>query len=442
MFHRSALLSVPILFMIISAAPCQDRFVIFSQSNWTNPAGLHEIDASGNVISTLAILPAGFSPSSMVMAEDNLSFRVTGTFVASGKGALLDVSAAGVVTTLLPGGTVRSPSCMVRDSDGDWLLMHKYANTTVPEILKIQGSSLVRLCTLQQLTPFGMAIIEDSGNLVIRGIHGSPVQGGYFQVDPYTGTLVTFAPYQSRTASPNYGARYPVYDPKDGSFIDATFTTTGGYTELVRANRKSGVSWFSPLPTSGMPIDFTDAGPRSGYTAYYTLIHRFTTPWTFDIAGVRRDGTWLKPGTIHGVTPDRFTFLLRKGSRHLTWFMTRRPNGRCLQLSFPGEAGRTFVVGFSMSGVHPGIILKDGRMIPLVIDPLTVLGLNGGVPGILDNTVGRLDAFGKARITVDTNAFGSALKGVQFQAAALLLDSTAPDGILHIVGPTVLSIRE
>jgi hypothetical protein len=48
---------------------------------------------------------------------------------------------------------------------------------------------------------------------------------------------------------------------------------------------------------------------------------------------------------------------------------------------------------------------------------------------------------GRARVTVDTNALGSRLKGLRVWAAALLLDGQSSSGISHILGPTVLNIK-
>jgi hypothetical protein len=60
---------------------------------------------------------------------------------------------------------------------------------------------------------------------------------------------------------------------------------------------------------------------------------------------------------------------------------------------------------------------------------------------ILSGTVGFLDPQGRARVIVDTNGFGKALKGVRLWAVALLLDPGSPAGFSHILGPTVLNIK-
>ena len=67
--------------------------------------------------------------------------------------------------------------------------------------------------------------------------------------------------------------------------------------------------------------------------------------------------------------------------------------------------------------------------------------VQGGIGTALSGTLGRLDAFGRARVVVDTNALGSALKGVRLWAVALLLDPASSAGFSHIVGPTVLNIK-
>jgi len=65
----------------------------------------------------------------------------------------------------------------------------------------------------------------------------------------------------------------------------------------------------------------------------------------------------------------------------------------------------------------------------------------GGVSGVLERTVGSLDLSGRATVKVDTNAFGSARKGMKIWAAALVLDPAAPSGVAHVAGPTLLTIR-
>ena len=86
--------------------------------------------------------------------------------------------------------------------------------------------------------------------------------------------------------------------------------------------------------------------------------------------------------------------------------------------------------------------LPDRRVIPLNLDTLTVISLQGGVQDILENTVDTLDAAGRARVKVDTNSLGPALRGVKMWAVAVVFDPAASSGVAYIAGPTLLHIRK
>jgi hypothetical protein len=141
-------------------------------------------------------------------------------------------------------------------------------------------------------------------------------------------------------------------------------------------------------------------------------------------------------------TPYTVSPALRVGGRHLTWSMNAAPNDRYLDLSFPGEGGYNYAIGLTLTGVRPGPLLSDGREIPLVADQLTLLSLAGGVPGVLENTLGVLSAQGRARARVNLNPFGSALKGLKIWATALVLDPQASSAVAYIEGPSLLEVTQ
>jgi hypothetical protein len=133
--------------------------------------------------------------------------------------------------------------------------------------------------------------------------------------------------------------------------------------------------------------------------------------------------------------------LTRRDSRHLTWFMNRAPHDRSLRLSFPGEAGRSYVVGLTLSGADSGIPLPDGRTIPLNFDGLTAVSVTGSLPSIMTGTVGVLDATGAATARIDVASVASVLKGIRVVAAAIVTDPSAPSGLAHVSGATGFTIR-
>jgi hypothetical protein len=121
--------------------------------------------------------------------------------------------------------------------------------------------------------------------------------------------------------------------------------------------------------------------------------------------------------------------------------MDNAPNDRSLHVSFPGEAGRLYVVGLSLTGIRPGVVLPDARVIPIVPDGLTRLSTAGGAPGVIEGTLGKLDARGRARVKIHANRFGQALKGLRVWAVALLLDPASRHGIAYISHPTQMTIK-
>jgi len=335
---------------------------------------------------------------------------------------------------------------MVRTCDGEWLVVNQQTTATSFDLYRLQGNKLTLLSTVQNLYAYYLALTtdEDSGQLVGRSMTlSTPRKYGYFRIDPSTGTVTDFALYkQAVTTSIYYGAKEPYFEGTTGAFLDMSYDATLRGGKLLRVHPEIGIFPISPSPISVIPADMTLADQRTKGVRYYVLGRTMTAPYTYQIIRMKSDGTVAGASNIQGFTPYLRSSLLRVGSRNLSWFMDAPPNGRSLRLSYPGEGGRQFRVAFSLAGVRPGPLLSDKREIPLVPDELTLLCLNGGIQGILENTAGFLDAFGEARVKVDTNGLGSALKGVKMWAVALVLDPGASAGVSHISGPTVLHIKQ
>jgi len=212
----------------------------------------------------------------------------------------------------------------------------------------------------------------------------------------------------------------------------------------VRLHPSTGLTTLTAL-IGRYAADLVAVGGRTrGYDFHAFVTPSWPPPGPVEIIRFRKDGTVTGKSIAPMSTPmwNPGKGILRKGSRHLCWCMNQAPNGRTLRLSFPGEAGRAYAVGFSATGIRPGIPLPDGRVISIVPDALTTASATGGIPGVLDRTVGTLDARGQATVNVDTNRFGPALKGLRLWAAAVVLDPREPSGIAQVVGPTVLTIRQ
>jgi hypothetical protein len=132
-------------------------------------------------------------------------------------------------------------------------------------------------------------------------------------------------------------------------------------------------------------------------------------------------------GSCLGVIFDR--------SRNLGPELIQAPNHRRIRISFPGDANKSYVLALSLSGCKPGVPLRDGRVIPLNPDNLTVATVQYSLPPLLAGNLGVLNAFDEAVATMDLNSLGSAVKGLRVWAAALTLDPAAPSGISQVSAP-------
>jgi len=439
----------------LTHAQPRDTFLIYN--NYSRlvqaPGALFEISDTGALLRTITNLPTTFYTQSVVVGADNQSWLLYG-FMQSPPNSpptILDVQQNGSVKTIHAGPPLTGIIGMVRNCDGDWIVLNnRFVTQPVPlEIWRLRGGKLTSLSQAPgSLAIWGDPIIdEESGLVLLRGTTDyAPVKTGYFRIDPYTGTMTDYHVIpQSQSLYMQYAAREPVFDWADGSWVEVYGDITA-FAQMIRLRRGQPASWISKCWWGKQPASLVRAGQRSAGVGYYVLNHSSCYPpgsgryW--DITGIQRDGTWLRTYNLRGVPMMAWTGLTRVGSRHLSWHMDRLPNGRSLHLSFPGEGGRAYLVGLTLKGFRPGTPLPDGRVVPLLPDDLTVLCLQGGIAGVLENTVGRLDASGRAVVKVDTNGFGPALKGQKLWASALVLDPAASHGVAYIVGPTVLNIRQ
>ncbi len=138
-------------------------------------------------------------------------------------------------------------------------------------------------------------------------------------------------------------------------------------------------------------------------------------------------GTFGPTGLIHGLVFDK--------SRTLAPELQSGPNDRNIRVSFPGDAGKPYVVALGLSGYAPGITLLDARVIPLNPDNLTSLTTSGSLSPLLTNNVGILDGNGEATVRFNANPLGNTVRGIRVWAAALTLDPNASLGIGQISGP-------
>ena len=122
-------------------------------------------------------------------------------------------------------------------------------------------------------------------------------------------------------------------------------------------------------------------------------------------------------------------------SRNLGPELVQAPNHRRIQISFPGDGGKSYVLALSLTGCKPGIPLPDGRVIPLVPDKLTEATVRYVLPPLLTGNIGVLNTYDRALVTMNLNSLGSAVKGLRVWAAAITLDPAAPSGISQVSAP-------
>ena len=123
-------------------------------------------------------------------------------------------------------------------------------------------------------------------------------------------------------------------------------------------------------------------------------------------------------------------------------FSVRTLPGRwTIGIRIPEDAGRSFLLAVSATGVRPGVPLPDSRSIALVPDVFTAASLTTGLGPYLLGTSGYLSATGMATATLNLNAFGPAVNGLRLWFLAVTLDGAAPLGIRTITDPHVLRVE-
>jgi hypothetical protein len=116
------------------------------------------------------------------------------------------------------------------------------------------------------------------------------------------------------------------------------------------------------------------------------------------------------------------------------------PGQYTVNLSLPPDASRPYVMGVGITGVVPALPLPDGRRIPLVLDDLALLSIQGLLAPIVTGTVGALDPFGKATARIDVSRFYPGIRGLVMWMVAATFDPNAPLGVSTITDPHVLKV--
>ncbi len=209
-------------------------------------------------------------------------------------------------------------------------------------------------------------------------------------------------------------------DHQDGSLILST------PTGLMRLDRVKGLTTIR-------------AGTSHGHLAFDRWVGKGEIVGGVPGSLLRLDGT----GRIVATIPCNVAGInvcFGQGRNLVTRRILTARNRWQFTLDFPGEGGRPYVLGLSLSGFTPGIPV-DTRVIPLQPDDLLRLTLTGGFTAFLQGNIGLLDAGGNASAVLDVSPLGAAVKGVKIWAAAATLNGPSLSGIGTITRPAVIVLE-
>ena len=154
-----------------------------------------------------------------------------------------------------------------------------------------------------------------------------------------------------------------------------------------------------------------------------------TTVYRMDMAGTVISTHPGIPGTNSGMCFDK--------GRNVVTVQTGTPNQYTIDLNFPGYAGKAYLLGLSITGYTPGIPV-GGRTVQLVPDNAFLLSVTGLLAPLFANNIGVLDAFDRAKATLNLSLFGNALSGLRVWFAAVVVDPAAPGNIGVVSKPCVI----
>ncbi len=434
---RSTAFSSRLLIGAIAAMTCcvavaaQPNLLITSRGTLVAP-NIYLLSEDGQTVTTLVTPPIGWVPTWFTPARNNRGFTCAFESLA-GNGMLLDVDKNGVVTsaTSLPGVV---PRALWASSDGGWLI------ETTGASYHLDASGLTTLPAKPLVVAYGRGRDEETGEWILKG-QISQSTGGFYRFDPYTGSVSLFWTRQ-QYYSGGGSNELPYHVPTGGVLeldVPPGQPTLGPFLAINTAGNTQTTLW-APGPIGVALRAVTRA--RAGRTVAYHIIGEQSGQIPRPLFSIRL----ASDGRVLGVSPlppslvATFSKVAAEGSRPLSWHMVTPPNGRRMLISAPRRPGASYVAVFSLSGVRPGVPIGS-RRVPIVLDGLSNLCLAGGIPGVIQNTMGTLSTTGEASVTFDTNSFGSALRGVRAWGAAVVLDPQAPNGVSHILGPLVLNIR-
>ena len=284
-----------------------------------------------------------------------------------------------------------------------------------------------RIAALPGLSPrwFDRVLVDlETGDYVVS-------LNGLFRVRPWGATTTISGATLQVTAQ----------DPETGGFLfwDQNYNPNYGYA----LNRITGTG---TITTTGITWP-----PNVGYLPSLTVVDDRPTAWGEYVAvgvttgtgagsAIGRVSRWGGVVNVMARPGDICTSLILDRTRNLSTANDGARNRWRLFVDFPYDAGYPYACLVGASGIRPGIRLADGRNLRLNVDPLTLQGLAGTLPGF-SGLMGRLDSTGAATGRIDLSSAGPAARGIPFWVVGLVLDPGPPLSIRRVSPPIVVQMR-
>jgi hypothetical protein len=276
------------------------------------------------------------------------------------------------------------------------------------------------------------AVAQDlfTGEILAGLLHVGPAPGpSLLRIVPGTGVSTVLDPTPRDVTS-------VVQDHRDGTVLYGEYNggifrraPDGTITTLIAANHPSGITGGSLAfdRAEGNGILVAGGNGRIARIA-------FAPGGPATVLTVHSNTTNLPP------MPAVATDLAFEQGRNVITRRTGPDNRWSFELSFPGEAGRRYLLMLSASGFTPGFAVGN-RTLPLVPDAVLVASVTGGLAPLFQNGSGVLDGAGAATATLDLSSLGPAPAGLRLWLAAATVDPAAPTSPATISKPAIMVLE-
>jgi len=371
------------------------------------PMLLYRLDYRGRITT----ISTGSSNAIYAIATDKDNANI---LVGHGNGriAVLDPGTGAVVRVLWAGPPLTRIGDFCVDLTGDVVLIGSASGTPGVFRIRADGGRMDTLHARGLQMPYWILLDQMTGQFYLSefGI----AQGRLFRMSRDGSQLWKL--YEA----PMVNCLDAVQDHTDGSLI---LNLSPG-PALMRISSSGIPTLISTNVAPGRGIAFDrDAGQGQlvvASTSLYRLQRGGKTVTTLPVA----------PGWLT-------TSMCFEHDRNLVTERAASPNLWRFHLCFPGEGGRSYTLGLSLTGFTPGIPVGH-RVIPLIPDDLLALTLSGSLGAAFQGNIGFLDTGARATATLDLRTFPGGLTGLKVWAAAVTIDAAAPSGLATISKPHII----